>query len=183
MLSMIRDPTRAFYKLGRIMELGPIEREAYARFILDWLNKGGYKTGREGFTRIFDIGDDVPYNIQRLCNVMWDAAAKSHQIEPLFIETLPLIIARQDSPHYEMLWRSATQTQKVLLIALSKDQTVKPFSKDFQLTHGIGPSSSIKASLDSLVKKGILYKTLKSRYCFTDLFMPYWIDDIKKHIR
>ena len=183
MLSMIRDRKRAFYKLGRIMELGPIKREAYTNFILNWLKKGEYKIGGEGFTRIFDIGDDVPYNIQRLCNVMWDAAAESRQIEPSLIEKLPIVIARQDSPHYEMLWRSTSQSQKILLIALSKDQTAKPFSKDFQLTHRIGPSSSIKASLDSLLKKGILYKTLKGRYCFTDLFMPYWIDYIKKQIR
>lgn len=183
MLSMIRDQKRAFYKMGRIMELGPIKRGVYTNFILNWLKQGSYETGKGGVARIFDIGDDVPYNIQRLCNVMWDAAAESHLIEPSLIEKLPLIIARQDSPHYEMLWCSASQSQKVLLIALSKDQTAKPFSKDFQLTHGIGPSSSIKASLDSLLKKGILYKTLKGSYCFADLFMPYWIDYIKKNIR
>jgi len=183
MLSMIRDRKRAFYKLGRIMELGPIKREAYTDFILNWLNKGGFKTSGEGFTRIFDICDDVPYNIQRLCSVMWDAAAGSRQIKSSLIEKIPLIIAQQDSPHYEMLWRSASQAQKILLIALSRDQTAKPFSKNFQLTHGIGPSSSIKASLDSLLKKGILYKTLKGNYCFADLFMPYWIDYINRDIR
>jgi len=69
------------------------------------------------------------------------------------------------------------------LIALSKDQNVKPFSKDFQLKHAIGPSSSIKASLESLLKKGILFKTLQGRYHFTDGFMPYWIDSIMKTIR
>jgi hypothetical protein len=98
-------------------------------------------------------------------------------------EKLPVIIAQQDSPHYEMLWRSASQPQKILLIALSKDQTAKPFSKDFQLKHGIDPSSSIKASLDSLVKKGILFKTLQGGYHFVDGFMPYWIGYIMKTIR
>jgi hypothetical protein len=68
----------------------------------------------------------------------------------------------------------------MLLIALSKDQTAKPFSKDFQLKHGLGPSSSIKASLDSLLKKGILSKSLQGSYYFTDTFMPYWIDSIMK---
>ncbi|MDJ0988352.1 MAG: hypothetical protein QNJ26_22640, partial [Desulfobacterales bacterium] len=88
-----------------------------------------------------------------------------------------------DSPHYEMLWRSATQSQKILMIALSQDQTAKPFSKEFQLTHGIGPSSSIKASLDSLLKKGILYKSIQGSYRFTDGFMPYWINRIMKSVR
>jgi hypothetical protein len=183
MLSMIRDRKRAFYKLGRIMELGPLKRPGYRAFIQNWLRKGGYEATREDFARVFEIGDDVPYNIQRLCHVMWDSASESRRIQPSLIETLPLIIAKQDSPHYEMLWRSASQAQKVLLIALSKDQSAKPFSKDFQLKHGIGPSSSIKASLDSLLKKGILYRTLEGSYRFVDLFMPYWIDYIRKHIR
>jgi len=183
MLSMIRDRKRAFYKLGRIMELGPIERNAYANFILGWLNKGGFTINDDDLQRVFEIGNDVPYNIQRLCNVMWDYAREIKTINRALIEKLPVIIAQQDSPHYEMLWRSASQPQKMLLIALSKDQTAKPFSKDFQLKHGIGPSSSIKASFDSLVKKGILFKTLQGSYHFVDRFMPYWIDYIMKTIR
>lgn len=183
MLAMIRDRTRAFYKLGRIMELGPIERGAYADFVLGWLKKGGFAVNRDNLARIFEIGNDVPYNIQRLCNVMWDYARETKHIEPELIEKLPVIVVQQDSPHYEMLWRSASQPQKILLIALSKDQQAKPFSKGFQLKHGIGPSSSIKASLDSLLKKGLLFKTLQGGYHFVDGFMPYWIDYIRKTIR
>ena len=180
MVSMIRDRKRAFYKLGRIMELGPIKRNAYTDFILGWLNKGGFTINDDDLQRVFEIGKDVPYNIQRLCNVMWNNAGDTKAIQPALIDELPVIIARQDSPHYEMLWRSASQLQKMLLIALSKDQAAKPFSKDFQLKHGLGPSSSIKASLDSLLKKGILSKSLQGSYYFTDTFMPYWIDSIMK---
>jgi AAA+ ATPase superfamily predicted ATPase len=183
MLSMIRDRKRAFYKLGRIMELGPIKRKAYAKFILGWLNKGGFTINDDDLQRVFEIGNEVPYNIQRLCNVMWDYAGETKAINTALIEKLPVIIAQQDSPHYEMLWRSASQPQKMLLIALSKDQAAKPFSKDFQLKHGIGPSSSIKASFDSLVKKGILFKSLRGNYHFVDRFMPYWIDAIMKTVR
>jgi len=114
---------------------------------------------------------------------MWDNAIETKVIKSALIEKLPVVIAQQDSPHYEMLWRSASQPQKVLLIALKKDPTAKPFSRDFQLKHGIGPSSSIKASLDSLVKKGILFKTLQGSYDFVDGFMPYWIDYMRKTIR
>jgi hypothetical protein len=177
---MIRDRKRAFYKLGRIMALGPIERGAYAKFISGWLNKGGLTISADNLLRIFEIGNDVPYNIQRLCNVMWNRARETKIIDTALIEKLPVIIAQQDSPHYEMLWRSASQPQKMLLIALSKDQTAKPFSRDFQLKHGIGPSSSIKASFDSLINKGILFKTLQGRYHFVDRFMPYWIEGIMK---
>ncbi len=179
MLAMIQDSKRAFYKLGRIMKLGPINRKDYTRFILNWLKKGGYQVSKGGITRIFEIGDDVPYNIQRLCNAMWESALETKIITPELIERLPITIARQDSAHYEMLWQTATQAQRALLIALADDPEGQPFSKEFQLRHAIGPSSSIKASLVSLIKKGIVYRTFKGRNCFVDRFMPYWIHDIR----
>ena len=88
MLAMIRDRTRAFYKLGRIMELGPIERGAYADFVQKWLKKGGYTVKEDDLKRIFEIGNDVPYNVQRLCNVMWDDAMETKAIKPAQIEKL-----------------------------------------------------------------------------------------------
>ncbi len=178
MLAMIQDSKRAFYKLGRLMKLGPIKRKVYARFILKWLEKGGYTVNKQDIMRIFDMGEDVPYNIQRICNAMWESALESKMIDTELINKLPVIIARQDSAHYEMLWQTATQAQKILLIALADDMEALPFSKDFQMQYGIGPSSSIKASLVSLLKKGIIYRTFKGHYCFVDRFMPFWINDI-----
>ncbi|MEE8431010.1 MAG: ATP-binding protein [Candidatus Desulfatibia sp.] len=178
MLSMVKDRKRAFYKLGRIMNLGPISQDAYSDFIVNWLQKGGYTANRQDLHKIFELGQNIPHNIQRLCNILWEIARDDRVITPAMIDTLPVIIAQQDSPHYELLWRSASQQQKKLLIALSRTPGLKPFSKEFQLTHGIGPSSSIKASLDSLVKKGILLRTLEGPYQFSDIFMTNWIEYI-----
>ena len=178
MLSMAKDRKRAFYKLGRIMGLGPIERKLYTHFILDWLGKGGYTADPNDLQKLFELGDNIPHNIQRLCHNMWEIARENKVVEPELIDRLPMIIAEQDSPHYELLWRSISQQQKKLLMALIAAPDPKPFSRDFQLTYGIGPSSSIKASLDSLVKKGILYKTIEGKYQFSDTFMPCWIDYI-----
>ena len=178
MLSMAKDRKRAFYKLGRIMGLGPIERKPYTDFIMNWLCKGNYTADPDDLQKLFELGNDIPLNIQRLCYNMWEIAREDRIVVPELIDQLPMIIAKQDSPHYELLWRSVSQQQKKLLMALSADHDPKPFSKDFQLTYGIGPSSSIKASLDSLVKKGILYKTIEGKYQFSDTFMPCWIDYI-----
>ena len=179
MLSMIRDRKRAFYKLGRIMDLGPIDKGSYTDFIYSWWYKGGYKLERRDLQKIFDLARDVPHSIQRLCYNMWELARESREITPFLIEKLPMVIAQQDSPHFELLWQTASQQQKTLLIALSKEPDAKPFSREFQLTYSIGPSSSIKASLDSLTRKGILSRTLKGSYIFSDTFMPYWISYLK----
>jgi AAA+ ATPase superfamily predicted ATPase len=175
MLSMVKDKKRAFYRLGRIMELGPIPREDYLDFLCGWFRKGGYALERGNLANVLDAGRDVPYNVQRLCHVLWDMAQADRKVTPSRIQALPSVVAKQDSPHFELLWHTATAQQRALLFALSKEPGAKPFSKDFQLAHGIGPSSSIKASLDSLVKKAILYRTKEGTYAFSDVFMQYWI--------
>lgn len=100
-------------------------------------------------------------------NTLWEKARESKKVTPSLVEELPFAIAKQDSPHFELLWHSASPQQKNLLMALSKEPDAKPFSKDFQLTYGIGPSSSIKASLESLVKKGILVRGKDGSYQFS----------------
>lgn len=178
MLAMARDRRRAFYKLGRLMELGPIEREPYRDFICTWLKEGGYDFRRESVDRIFDLAGDIPYNIQRMCHILWEKARESYSITMESIEEIPFIIARQDSAHYEIHWHGASPLQKTLLLALGREPQGKPFSRDFQLKYAVGPSSSIKASLDSLVKKGILFRNREGTYTFSDTFMSYWIRNL-----
>jgi hypothetical protein len=178
MLSMVRDRKRAFYKLGRIMELGPIEREEYILFIEKWFRKGSYEVNKDDLEKILDKGKQVPLNVQRLCHTLWEKAREHKKVTSSLVDELPFAVARQDSPHFELLWHSASPQQKNLLMALSKEPDAKPFSKDFQLTYGIGPSSSIKASLESLVKKGILVRGKTGSYQFSDVFMVYWIQSV-----
>ena len=180
MLSMVRDRKRAFFKLGRIMELGPIGRKEYIDFIYGWLRKGAYVVKKEDLGPILDVGREVPLNIQRLCHTLWESARERGKITPSLIAELPFTVARQDSPHFELLWHTASPQQKLLLMALSDEPDAKPFSRDFQITHGIGPSSSIKASLDSLVKKGILRRRKDGSYQFSDAFMLYWIRSMQQ---
>lgn len=180
MLSMVRDKKRAFYRMGRIMELGPIPREAYLDFIFQWFREGGYAVEKEDLEAVIGAGQDVPYNVQRLCHVLWDQARADMSASPELIGRLPGMVARQDSPHFELLWHTATPQQKNLLMALAKEPDAKPFSKDFQFSFSIGPSSSIKASLDSLVRKGILYRTTTGTYRFSDIFMRHWILSLRQ---
>jgi uncharacterized protein len=176
MLSLIQDKTRAFYKMGRILELGSITREEYRLFISNWFTKAGFSIERERLDQIFDIGQDIPLYIQRLCHNLWEEMRDGYTISKDLIERIPNTIVRQDSPHYEVLWIGTSRGQRIILKALAKEPGAKPFSKAFQFKYGIGPSSSIKASFDSLVKKGVLYRSQKGDYQFSDIFMAHWIN-------
>jgi hypothetical protein len=180
MLAMIADKTRAFYKLGRIMQLGPIPRNEYSGFIQRWFTKGGRlfapQRANECLTEIFNLAKDVPYNVQRMCHNIWNATTTSGaMIDAGLVRKIPDIIATQDSPHFELIWRTVSIKQRRILFALAKTPMLKPFSKDFALTHRLSPPSSVKAALVSLRKKGLIYMNARGRYRFTDPFFKHWI--------
>jgi len=180
MISMIRETGRPFYRLGRVMELGPIPRKEYAEFISGWFERGGYDIPEGAVQRILDLGEDVPHNIQRLCHAIWEAARNDAEVTTEHIERAPFEIAQQDSPLYEILWQNASQLQRSLLIALVEDPGLSPLSKEFMLKHGLGPPSSIQASLRSLMKKGLVIHAIGGNYELTDGFMGYWIRGVLK---
>ena len=180
MLAMTRDRRRAFYKLGRLLTLGPIDPPVYEDFIRTWFRKGERETQPGTLGEILEHGEDVPYNVQRICHVLWESSRETRLITPALAAEAPHRIARQDSAHYELLWQTATLPQRNLLIALANEPLGRPFSRDFQLKHGVGPSSSIKGSLDSLEKKGILDRSPAGSYRFCDTFLRHWITRLGK---
>jgi len=180
MNAMYRDKRRAFYKLGRLMALGPIDRDIYTTFIIDWMDKGGYSIDPDHLKQIFDTAMDTPFYVQRMCHVLWELAREHKTITSAMVEKVPVIIVNQDNNYYESLWHTLTQPQKRLVMALSLESDAQIYSKDFQLRHEIGPSSSIKGSIDALIKKGFLYRRPDNRHLFTDAFFKFWIAEMLK---
>ena len=180
MISMVREEARPFYRLGRVMELGPIPGAAYTRFIAGWFERGGYQLTEAAVQRILHLGADVPHSIQRLCHVIWEGAVARGEVTAQDIERAPALVAEQDSPLYEVLWQNASKLQRLLLIALVEDPDLSPLSKEFMLRHGLGPPSSIQASLRSLMNKGLVTRSIEGDYALTDRFMAYWIRGVLK---
>lgn len=65
---MVRNRGRAFYRMGRVMELAPIPREVFAAFIEIWFRRGGYELGDGVVDLIIENGRHVSYNIQRIAH-------------------------------------------------------------------------------------------------------------------
>ncbi len=182
MLDMATNKNRPFYKMGRLMKLGPIEQEQYWLFIKGWFSRGKRCFSKIDTCKheIFKIGHDVPHNIQRICHNLWNETDKSSRITPEMVQKIPAMVAKQDSPHYEIIWRVLTTQQRKVLMALSKGSNLKPLSKEFGIKYQINPPSSIKAAIGSLRKKGILYYDADATYRFTDMFFQYYLNDLSR---
>ncbi|MDY6838812.1 MAG: ATP-binding protein [Thermodesulfobacteriota bacterium] len=171
---MVKDRTRAFYRMGSAMELSPIPRDLFRPFMESWFGKGGYDLGEGVVDLVFEKGRDVPYNIQRIAHNIWEDARESKKIEEDLVEKAVGTIIRQESMHYEAFWDGTPQKQREVLIALASDEPASLFSQEFLQKWRLGVSS-LQSSIKALENKGVLERGKQGKCRFDDEFFRLWI--------
>jgi len=170
---MVKNKGRAFYRMGRIMELAPIPREMFAAFIETWFSKGGYNLSEGVIDLILKNGRDISYNIQRIAHNIWEETRDTKIVEKTSVGKAIETIVSQESMSFEALWDGLSQKQRELLVALARDDPESVYSRDFTERWRLG-ASSIQATLKALESKGIVEKEKQGNYRFDDEFFRIW---------
>ncbi len=188
---MTTDPSRPFYRLGKLLFIGELPRPEFARFLIDKFTLGDFFSAkadkeekRNLAHQILDLAEDVPYNVQMLAHTLWNrliqikvaASEKAHLTENLTNETLEKIV-RQNDPFYTQIWNGLTSIQKRALIAVVTESGVNLQSNRVTQSAGIS-ASSMRKSLESLSARDILRQAEASgeiHFRFEDPFFARWI--------
>jgi len=171
---MVKNKGRAFYRMGRIMELTPIPREMFAPFIENWfIKKGGYNLSEGVIDLILKNGRDISYNIQRIAHTIWEETSDTKIVEKASVGKAIETIVSQESMSFEALWDGLSQKQRELIVALARDNPESVYSKDFTERWRLG-ASSIQATLKALESRGIVEKEKQGDYRFDDEFFRIW---------
>ena len=171
---MVSDPDRAFYIMGRIMNLSKLPREKFASFLLDAFKRTGYNIERGTIEAILTQVEEFPYNAQLLCHRLWDDHCERRTIALSDLEPALERIITEYMPIYISIWDNLTLPQRQVLQALARTTDNRPFTQEFIVKHQLGGASSVQGSINLLVKKQILDKENGS-FGFTDVFFKEWI--------
>jgi len=170
---MVKNKGRAFYRMGRIMELTPIPREMFAAFIESWFIKGGFNLSDGVIDLILKNGRDISYDIQRIAHNIWEETSDTKIVEKASVGKAIETIVSQESMRFEALWDGLSQKQRELIVALARDNPETVYSKDFTERWRLGVSS-IQATLKALKSRGIVEKEKQGNYRFDDEFFRIW---------
>ena len=188
---MTTDPSRPFYRLGKLLFVGVLPRTEFARFLSDKFAYGDFffpQTGadekRELVFHVLDLAEDVPYNVQMLAHSIWNrllqirigAPEKAYLTKELVNETLEKLL-RQNDPFYTQVWNDLTAIQKKALVAVVAEDGRSLQSNKVARATGIGVSS-MRKSLESLAGRDILRQDEAAgeiRFRFEDPFFARWI--------
>lgn len=171
---MIYNKNRAFYNMGRIINLGKIPRVKFAAFLEDKFKKSGFIVEEKTVNKVLETVEDYPYNAQFLCHQLWDMNFEKKKVEIKDIEAALAKILSEQTPFYLSLWDNLTLHQRNILRAIANFGGEKIFSQEFITETDIGPVSSLQTSIVLLIKKEIIEKTNGS-YEISDVFFKGWV--------
>ena len=178
--AMTMDAARPFYRLGTVHFLGPVPRTEFEKFLQERFVRGGFSVERDAISRILDLAEDVPYNVQMLASGCWERLRDDSSTSALtsaFVEQTLMRLVRQNDPFFVQLWTTLTSIQQRTLLAVIEQQGVNLQSTRTAQSIGKGPAT-VRKSLQSMIERSILreeqdVKGLRLR--FEDPFFSQWI--------
>jgi uncharacterized protein len=169
-------PRRPFYKAGPVVRLGKIDERLFAAFIEAKFARSGIKPQEGLGDAIVELGENVPYDVQRLAHEAWDdvraAGRKNAGLEDLHL-TLARLLDEQHT-FFEEAWQRLTLSQRAVLRAIVLENGRELLSEGVRLRHRLSAASSVQSALAALVRQDVVMKD-QSRYVVNDSLFREWI--------
>lgn len=173
MAEMFNSPQRPFYQSTEFMNLQPIPEDAYYEFASRFFEAKKGSLSQEVFHDIYQRFDGYTWYIQLMMNRLYEGnkrITELHQTTDAIIAVLATL-----TPQYEMLMTFLTSNQVNLLKAIAKEGKVEqPQSNEFVKRNDLPGPSSVKAALDVLVDKELVY-TQPDGYIIYDRLLNLWL--------
>lgn len=173
MAEMFNSPQRPFYQSTEFMNLQPIPEDAYYEFASRFFETKKGSLSQEVFHDIYQRFDGYTWYIQLMMNRLYEGnkrITELHQATDAIIAVLATL-----TPQYEMLMTFLTSNQVNLLKAIAKEGKVEqPQSNEFVKRNDLPGPSSVKAALDVLVDKELVY-TQPDGYIIYDRLLNLWL--------
>ena len=158
---------RAFYGFGRPVELGPIRKDEFSRFISTKFKEFGGTISGESIERILEITGGHPSFTQQLCYELWFISRKVESKS--LVENAAESILAHEERHYLKLWENLTPLQRRLLEGLAKER-IGPYSQEFISRYGLRSPANVRRGLELLEKRGFVEQGK-----IPDVFFGEWL--------
>jgi hypothetical protein len=173
------DPSCPFWKFGKLRYIGAIPRGDFRPFVRRGLESAGCVVEDAAVERVFDLAEDVPYNVQWMSGTIWDTVRLVH-LQTLTATTVNAVLDRiLDQAHasYMLTWVNLTSAQRRTLKAIAT-----AFGEDFRLTevagaHALAPST-MQRTLAALEDRSLIRRAASGtgvRWSLGDPFFAHWL--------
>lgn len=172
LISMFNEHARPFYNSTETMNLERIEKQTYAKFIVQLFQSGGFLIDLETANYIYEINNGITYNVQYLCHKLYSKQEK--EISRTNADKMLKEILIENEVVYFNYRELLTSLQYQTIKAIAKETYVyKPYSMEFLSKYMLGSVSSIRTIIKTLSGKGII--TNHNGVHLSDWYFSQWL--------
>ena len=174
MMDIFDDPDSPFYKSALTLCVGEIPREDFRTFISLRFKDGGRTASSEMLDRILDAANDVPGDVQELCEAIWEVSFGRRAVQEADLgEALKLIYMREGEK-FESWCERLSPFQFKMLVAIARMGGQSTQSGDFLAKAGIANAATARKSLLRLQELHYVY-FFRGEYRFSSTFFREWL--------
>lgn len=174
MHTVFNDPQSPFFKSALPVDVGPIERSAFGKFIQERFAGGKMEIAEGVIDRILHITNENPGDTQQLCSAVYDTSDPGSEItEGKITEALQYLFA-EERKGYEAHLARLTAIQLKCLTAVAHAGGGNTSSREFIKESGVAQPSSIRKALKRLVELKILFM-VEGEFRFVNPFFGRWL--------
>jgi len=174
MEQIFTDIDSPFFKSAIPITVGPIEQDLLIQFIKTRFNIGKRNISEEIIEKIFAITDMITGDIQQFCEAIWSTSSHGDEItNDSFYKAVELIFSHENVV-YQRIFGELTNFQLKVLKSVAQYGGREIFSNNFFEKTGFTNASSVKRSIDKLIKIKVLFN-YKREYKFTNPFFKLWL--------
>lgn len=163
-----------FYKSALTFTVEPLPFEVFVPFLIKRFDRGKRRVDEVVFRKIFEIAQNIPGDIQQLCEAMWSLSGEGEALtEEKMHEAVRIILSRERKV-YEMVIAGLTVNQAKVLRTIAAIGGRQPTSKKFLAEAGDITSAGVLRALKRLEDTKILYRTAEG-YKFSNTFFRAWM--------
>jgi uncharacterized protein len=177
---MTLSPARPFYRLGTRLFLGPIPRKDFGEAIRRGFARAKFTIDADALDHLFELAEDVPYNVQALANMSWEVVRSQDRKTRLTLNDLERALDQlvsQDSPFYSKLWNLCTQPQQRALTAVAvmhgKGLHAQAALQRFRLSPSLMTKSLNALASRDIIRRDETYDEVRWR--LEDPFFAAWL--------
>ena len=174
MMGIFMSPKSPFYKSAAVFDVGTIPDDDFFRFAKDRFATGRRSLPRSLFDRILDFVDRTTGDVQEMCDAIWQTSEPREVLgDEHFGRGLSFIFEREGGV-FAMLLKPVTDIQRRVLKALAVLGGEHPLSSAFLEEARLTNTATVRRSLASLEKTGLVYAGI-SGWKFSSPFFKEWM--------
>ncbi|MBO4307223.1 MAG: ATP-binding protein [Bacteroidales bacterium] len=176
MSEMFLSPQRPFFQSTDMMNLEPLDIAVYYSFASNFFNIRRWSLDKDIFRKLYSTFDGHTWYIQSILNRLYEVGGNiksDSQVNEAIYK-----VSESNRTQYETIILFLTDNQTSVIKAIAKEEKVaEPLSKDFLKKYRLPSASSVKASLDVLTKRELIYHA-SDGYIIYDRFFNQWLKRI-----